>query len=193
MQDQLACNDTGSPEITSPFTKRVALITAFYAVILAIASMAGNNATKDIMLAQQRASNQWSYYQAKAVREHLYLAQKAQLKVVMGDSQRLTPATRAAAAASLAAIDKEVARFRSEKKQIFKTARDWEAKRDLVQQRDPYFDWAQILLQIAIILASIAMIITSGAMFSLSAVGAACGVLLLLNGFFFWLKLPWLH
>jgi radical SAM superfamily enzyme with C-terminal helix-hairpin-helix motif len=53
------------------FSRRVALTTAVYAVVLAIASLGGNNAMKEMLLAQQEASNQWSYYQAKVIREHL--------------------------------------------------------------------------------------------------------------------------
>ncbi len=52
------------------FTRRVALTTAIFAVILAISSLGGNHAMKEMILAQQQASNQWAYYQAKAGREH---------------------------------------------------------------------------------------------------------------------------
>ena len=47
------------------FTKRVALTTAIFAVILAITSLGGNNAMKEMLLAQQQASDQWAFYQAK--------------------------------------------------------------------------------------------------------------------------------
>src|SRR5512137_342317 len=63
------------------FTKRVALTTAIFAVILAITSLGGNNAMKEMMLAQQQASDQWAFYQAKAVREHLYRSSKMQLEL----------------------------------------------------------------------------------------------------------------
>jgi hypothetical protein len=53
------------------FTKRVALTTAIFAVILAITSLGGGNSMKDMILAQQQASDQWAFYQAKVIREHL--------------------------------------------------------------------------------------------------------------------------
>ena len=62
------------------FSKRVALMTAVYAVILAIASLGGSNAMKEMLLAQQEASNQWAFYQAKAIREHQDLVQKLVLE-----------------------------------------------------------------------------------------------------------------
>jgi CheY-like chemotaxis protein len=62
------------------FTKRVALTTAIFAVILAITSLGGNNAMKEMLLAQQQASDQWAFYQAKVIREHLYRSQKLHLE-----------------------------------------------------------------------------------------------------------------
>ena len=47
------------------FSRRVALTTAVYAVMLAIASLGGNNAMKDMLLAQQQSSDQWAFYQAR--------------------------------------------------------------------------------------------------------------------------------
>jgi len=54
------------------FTRRVALTTAVYAVVLAITSLGGSNAMKETLLAQQQASDQWAFYQAKVIREHQY-------------------------------------------------------------------------------------------------------------------------
>ncbi|HXG15006.1 MAG TPA: DUF4337 family protein, partial [Calidithermus sp.] len=65
------------------FTRRVALTTAVYAVVLAIASLGGNNAMKEMLLAQQEATNQWAYYQAKVVREHLNRAHKLQVEALL--------------------------------------------------------------------------------------------------------------
>src|SRR5215468_12731806 len=63
-----------------PFGRRVALVTAVYAVMLAIAALGGNHAMKEMLLAQQKASDQWAYYQAKVIREHQYRGQKLRLE-----------------------------------------------------------------------------------------------------------------
>ena len=63
------------------FGRRVALVTALYAVILALASLGGNNAMKEMLLAQQLSSDQWAFYQAKVIREHQYRAQKLRLEI----------------------------------------------------------------------------------------------------------------
>src|SRR5207253_1711287 len=58
------------------FSRRVALLTAVYAVVLAIAGLGGKYAMKEMLLAQQQSSDQWAFYQAKVVREHLNRANK---------------------------------------------------------------------------------------------------------------------
>src|SRR5438093_1024171 len=63
------------------FSRRVALVTAVFAVALAIAALGGNHAMKEMLLAQQKSSNQWAFYQAKVIREHQYRAQKLRLEV----------------------------------------------------------------------------------------------------------------
>src|SRR4026209_2088857 len=60
----------------SHFSRRVALVTAIFAVVLAFAALGGNRAMKEMLLAQQQSSDQWAFYQAKVIREHLYRAQK---------------------------------------------------------------------------------------------------------------------
>jgi len=62
------------------FTKRVALVTAIFAVVLAITSLGGNNAMKGMLLAQQQSSDQWAFYQSKVMREHLYRTAKARIE-----------------------------------------------------------------------------------------------------------------
>ena len=63
------------------FTRRVALTTAIFAVLLAISSLGGSQAMKEMLLSQQQASDQWAFYQAKAIREHYYRGQKLRLEL----------------------------------------------------------------------------------------------------------------
>ena len=62
------------------FSRRVALVTALFAVVLAIAALGGNHAMKEMLLSQQQSSDQWAFYQAKVIREHLYRGQKLRLE-----------------------------------------------------------------------------------------------------------------
>ena len=77
------------------FGRRVALVTAVYAVMLALAALGGNHAMKEMLLAQQKSSDQWAFYQAKVIREHQYRGQRLRLEadlIERGDAMK--PAAR---------------------------------------------------------------------------------------------------
>src|SRR5436309_15635270 len=77
------------------FSRRVALTTAIYAVVLAIASLGGNNAMKEMLLAQQQSSDQWAFYQAKVIREHQYRSLTLPLDTQLAEPSSLKGAERA--------------------------------------------------------------------------------------------------
>ncbi|HJZ59864.1 MAG TPA: DUF4337 domain-containing protein [Gemmataceae bacterium] len=167
-----------------PFTRQVALFVAVYAVALAVTSLGGSNATKDMMMAQQKATNLWAYYQAKVVRENLYLleAEKLDLElevrgVALGSDERkrleqVRERYRAKAA-----------EYTKEKQEIKAQAEEMEKERDTAARKDPYFDYAEVLLQIAIVLASVAMLSGKRWAFWASLAFAGIGLLLCVNGY----------
>ncbi len=172
------------------FTRRVALTTAIFAVILAITSLGGSNAMKEMLLAQQQASNMWAYYQAKVIREHLYQSQAFLLEALSGGAEGKNPEGQTKISAAARHLREEARRFNTEKKDIEKEAKHLEAERDLNQKKDPYFDYAEVLLQIAIVLASIAIISASPAMYYFAIAAATLGAVLSFNGFFLLFSLP---
>jgi hypothetical protein len=176
-----------------PFTKRVALTTAIFAVFLAITSLGGNNAMKEMILAQQQASDQWAFYQAKVIREHLYRQQKQRLELDLLEKEALKPEVRARYEALLQDTAKEAARYGLEKKDIRKEAEKLEHERDVNRAKDPYFDYAEVLLQIAIVMASIAILAHSRSMYVFAIFSAVLGALLSLNGFLMLIRLPFFH
>jgi predicted ATPase len=176
-----------------PFTKMVALTTAIFAVILAITSLGGSNAMKEMILAQQQASDQWAFYQAKVIREHLYRQQKERLELDLIEKEALKPEARAKYEAVLQKSAKEAERYGLEKKDIRKEAEKLEHERDVNRNKDPYFDYAEVLLQIAIVMASIAILAHSRSMYVFSIISATLGSLLSLNGFLMLVRLPFFH
>ncbi len=176
------------------FTRRVAITTAMYAVMLAIAALGGHNATKDMLLAQQQASDQWAFYQAKVIREHTYRVQQKRLEVDLAErGASLAPEVRQQYEALLGEFAAEAKRYGAEKKDIEQDAKKWEHERDVNRKRDPYFDFAEVLLQIAIVMSSVSILATSRLLFGVSSVLAVCGTLLMLNGYIFMVALPFFH
>ncbi len=178
----------------SKFTRRAALVTAVFAVVLAIASLGGNHAMKEMLLAQQQASDQWAYYQAKSIREHLYKSQR----VMLGNQldllpQTLSPESAKKAKASIEALAGEESKFANDKKEIEQEARKLEKERDINRSKDPYFEYAEVLLQIAIVMASVSIISASRAVFGFSVLVASLGALMCANGYLLIFSLPFLH
>jgi hypothetical protein len=175
------------------FSRRIALVTAVYAVVLAVASLGGNNAMKEMLLAQQEASNQWSYYQAKVIREHLNRGNKMMLELQLAEPSTLKGPERDKVEASARKFADEEKRMNADKKEIEPKAKAAEATRDLNQAKDPYFDYAEVLLQIAIVCASVSILAGSRPMFWFSSTLAVLGALLTVNGFFLLLRVPFFH
>ncbi|MGO9614302.1 MAG: DUF4337 domain-containing protein [Dissulfurispiraceae bacterium] len=177
-----------------PFTKKVALSTAVIAVVLAMASLGGNHATKEMLLAQQQSSDQWAYYQSKVIREQYYHVEKTRLEAdLLERGATMKPKVRSHYESILKKMALEEARYSDEKKEIEKEARKLDHERDLNRIKDPYFDFAEALLQIAIVMASISILSVSRPIFYFAIVVALMGALLTTNGFFLFVELPMLH
>ncbi len=175
------------------FGRRAALTTAIYAVVLSIASLGGNNTVKEMLLAQQQSSDQWAFYQAKVIREHQYRAQKMLLETQLAEPSSLKGTERAKVEALATKFAEEEKRYNAEKKDIEKDAKKLELARDVRRERHPYFEFGEVLLQIAIVSASVSILSTSRPMFWFSLVLAALGAALTLNGFTPLFTLPFLH
>ncbi len=169
------------------------------AVILAICSMGGGNAAKDATLKTITATNTWSFFQAKNMRRHVLRMQADELEILKTEQPQLSEQAKAA-------IDSKIASYREQEKQLtsdaasgegldelFAKGKKLEAERDLALRRDPYFDYGEALLQIAIVLASVA-IISSGSttLLAVSGILGAAGALFTLNGFTLAVTIPFL-
>lgn len=175
------------------FSRRVALLTAFYAVALAIAGLGGKYAMKEMLLAQQQSSDQWAYYQAKVVREHLNRANKIFVETQLAEPAAFKGAERTKFEMLARRFADEEQRMVVDKKEIEKTARALEHERDVFRARDPYFDYAEVLLQIAIVCSSVAILSASRPMVLVSGALAVVGALLTVNGFTLFVKIPFLQ
>lgn len=101
------------------FARRVALTTAIYALALAITSLGGSNAMKEMILAQQEASDQWAFYQAKSIRQHHYQAEAMRLEAELTERGASMPAeARTKFDALRSKFSSEARRYETEKEEI---------------------------------------------------------------------------
>jgi hypothetical protein len=179
---------------SNSFSRKVALFTSIYAVVLAICALGGNNSMKEMLLAQQEASNQWAYYQAKNIRQYLYRIESDRLEtqlVERGDTMK--PVALKHYKAKLQKSKDEQDRLNKDKEEISVKAKEQEHERDINRAKDPYFDFGEALLQIAIVMSSVSIIANSRPVFIFSIGAAVLGSLLTLNGFLLLFKVPFLH
>lgn len=179
----------------------VAVYIGVLAVILAICSMGGGNATKDATLNNIEAANVWAFFQAKNMRRQVLRVQTEDLALRLKTEADLTPDGRTAIEAKIAQYKKQdeilttgdpdkPAAEREGLDQLFEKGKRLDALRDTAMQRDPYFDYGEALLQIAIVLASISIITKGGLLLGVSGFLGVAGALLTLNGFTLALELP---
>ena len=149
---------------------------------------------KEMLLAQQQSSDQWAFYQAKVIREHLYRSQKMRIEAdLMERGAAIRPEMRKHYESMLRKMNEEEARYNKEKKEIEQEAKKLEHERDINRSKDPYFDYAEVLLQISIVMASISILAVSRQIFCFAIVLASLGGLMGLNGFLLIFKIPFFH
>jgi hypothetical protein len=169
--------------------RKVAAWICVAAVLLAICSLGGSNATKDATLKTIEASNLWSFFQAKNIRRELFRVEIDQLELQVASNPQMPEPAKTATADKIKSLKAKVEGLTSDPKsnegldQLFARAKALEQDRDQALKRDPYFDYGAALLSIAIALASVALIAEGVVILGLSILCGAAGALLTFNGF----------
>lgn len=168
------------------------------AVLLAIGATGGSNAAKEATLRNIEASNMWAFFQAKNIRRTSYQLAADELETMLLASATLDEDTRRTAGDRLAAYQDVIKTFTSEPSrregldELFERAKALEAERDVALRKDPYFDYGQALLQIAIVLASVAIISGGNTLLAASVLLGSAGAFLTFNGFTLMVDVPWI-
>ena len=168
------------------------------AVLLAICNVGGANATKDATHANIAASNTWAFFQAKNIRRNTMMAAVDEFELLLASQPAMPEEARKKFEDKIRDYRAQVQRLTSEPStkegldELFARGKALEADRDVALHKDPYFDWSQALLQIAIVLASVHLIIGNMGLLGLSGGLGALGLLLMLNGFTLAVRIPFL-
>jgi len=168
------------------------------AVMLAICTMGGGNATKDATRLNIEASNIWNFFQAKNLRRTQVRLSADAIELQLASQPNLTDAARQPLTAKLQSyrdLDKELTsnpKTNEGLDELFVRAKALEKERDEAFRRDPYFDWAQAALQIAVVLASVCLITPNLSLLMMSGTLSFLGTLMLLNGFTLAFKVPFI-
>lgn len=184
------------PEAEDPFAKRIAISIAVLAVALSLIGNLGDNAKTDSIIKTTAAANQWGYFQAKSIKEHGYVLDKDLLSVLAPAA--IDPAKRDDL---LKGYDRKIAKYETEKKQIgfgeqdaqgnyqevkddqgkiIISAKEYEEEAAHGIKINDRCDQASLLLQIAVILCSVAILVRMHSFWfvglGVGALGTAVGV-----------------
>ncbi|HXF53021.1 MAG TPA: DUF4337 domain-containing protein [Hyphomicrobiaceae bacterium] len=178
--------------------KLIGVYIGVLAVVLALCALGGSNASKNATNANIDATNTWAFFQAKNMRRTSYMLAVDELEADLAahpsmpaEAQRLIEARIAAYREQIRTLTTDAVR-REGLDELFEKGKALEQVRDLALQRDPYFDWGQALLQIAIVLASVAIVAGGQLLIWVSAALGLLGALLTANGFLLIVELPFL-
>ena len=167
-----------------PANKKVALLIAVLALVLAFSETLGKAAQTSALAYHIESSNLWSFFQAKTIRQTTIRTAAEEMEAQYGDKAP------DAVKKQVDAWKKTAERYQSEpetnegRKELMARAKEREAKRDRATAAYHHYELASAAVQIAIVLAS-AQIITGVAALLWIAYGlGAIGVFFSLIGLF---------
>jgi hypothetical protein len=147
-----------------PFEKRVAVTMAAIAALLAIVTVVGHILSTEELLAQQQASDQWAYYQAKAIRRY---------------ESDIARDVLAAVSAGKAGVDKyaaNITRYEKEANEIQGEAQKLETESHVRGRQALRVHFGEVFLEIGIVLASLAILTKRKDVWYISMLSAAGGL-----------------
>ena len=168
--------------------KRVAILIAVLAAMLAVAEMGGGQAKQDALNFNIEASNLWSFFQAKTVRQTVIRTFAEELKLTA--EATADPATRAAMEKQIDAWQKTVIRYETEpethegRKELSHRAKEAEEGRNTFLEKYHAYEIASAAFQIGIVLASASVITEIVALAWLSGLLGAGGLAVMALGLF---------
>jgi hypothetical protein len=189
-------HEVHSAEADASFRKFTAIYLGIVAMLLAITALGGSNATKVMLNANIQASDTYGFYQARNIRQTGYQLAADQLEAQLVAQPDMPEAAKGKIGETIKRFRARVERYESDpstgegKKELLEKAKEFEARRDHAAERDPNFDFAEALFQIAIVLGSVSIVAASRALVRLSGILAVVASLLMINGFFLFVHLP---
>lgn len=191
--------DQKQPGADAPIGRREKWIGVYIgtlAVILAICSLGGGNAAKDATLKNIEAANTWAFFQAKNARRQLLRLQVDDYETMLATTSNLDASMRGSIETKIKDYQATIQRLTSEPDkqegldELFVKGKALEGERDIALKRDPYFDYGEALLQIAIVLASVAIISGGNVILAVSVTLGLLGMAATLGGFTLAFPLP---
>ncbi|HXP51620.1 MAG TPA: DUF4337 domain-containing protein [Bacteroidia bacterium] len=159
----------------------LSITTILIALCATLSTYMGGNHSSTSMQSQIQASDQWAFFQSKSIKEYLYSVQIDNLKTELLTTQ--PGAAYDSITKHISEYSKSVAKYKTEKDQIGKDAKQLEAVRDDSQKHGSAFGLAVVFLEVSILLSSIAGLLKAKQIWYVSMVPGLIGIIYFINGF----------
>lgn len=182
--------------IVSNRDRYIGVYIGILAVVLAICSMGGGNAAKDATLKNIEAANTWAFFQAKNARRQALHLQADDLELRLAGDTNVSEEGKKQMTARIADYRAQEKKLTSDPErkegldELWQKGKALEQARDEALKRDPYFDYGEALLQIAIVMASVAIISGGNFLLFVSLTLGGLGMLATAGGFTLAFPLP---
>jgi hypothetical protein len=177
------------------FRRRAALLIAVLAGLLAITTLGNEHANRHIITSNIDVADTYAFYQAKNIRQTSNVLAAADLQSLM-EVTNPEDTTRAAIQKRIDGYQATAARYESEpetgegKRELLAQATVLTKELEHAEAQSPNFVFALALFQIGLMVASVAVIAVSRTMVISAVTLGVLATLLMLNGFFLFIHLP---
>ena len=162
----------------------IAALVAIAATFMALCNVKDGNIVQGMAQAQANAVDQWSYFQAKGMKQNLAEATLDQLQLQR--AMITDPKFAAMLDEKIAVYQKQVKRYEKEKTDIRANAEGQQKEYDRLNLHDDQFDMSDACLSVAIALFGVTALTKKRWLLALAVVFMFFGVLFGLAGFFAW-------
>ncbi len=163
-------------EGNDPLGKKIGILAAVLAVLLAVVTIVSHRAHTDAVLFKSDANDKWSFYQAKRIKFH---------SLELGIDLMTAMAVRTPAAeAVITRYEKEKMRYTHDSEVAQEGAKKMDEKAEHVEVQALRFDFGEGLLEIGLVLTSLYFISRSKLFPVIGIIGAVVGTALAISGYF---------
>jgi Domain of unknown function (DUF4337) len=152
----------------------VSLTMAVLAVLVATVSLLGHRSHTEEVILQNKATDQWAYYQAKNIRRHT--------EELFLDSLAISPAKDQAAKLQQK-YAQDIDRYRNDQKEIEEKARDLEKEVVFERNRADRFDLGEVFLEMGLVITSITLLTRRRVFWGVGSALAVVGVIVAATAF----------
>ena len=154
----------------------VTLSMAILAVVLAAISLLGHRTHTEELLLQNKATDQWAYFQAKNIRRHTY-------ELFLDLLSISNPKDAVAAEKLKEKYSSEINRYKDEQNDIQSEAQQLEKEVATQQHKANRFDLGEVCLEVGIVLTSLTLLTRRTLFWQLGGLAGLAGLAIAASGF----------